>query len=96
LRPNPKPSRSNPAAFLTLEQLQTGHFQMDGSIKLITPELMRELGAEDYSRGLGVNDHGMNPGAAAIKDWQFGWHTRRNERSRLDGNQVQQLEVSPP
>lgn len=65
---------------------------MDLSITLITPDIMRELGAADYDRGLGINDHGMNPGSLAIKDWQCGWHGRRIERSRMlahqDGQQL--------
>jgi hypothetical protein len=66
------------------------------SDSIISRETIRARGAAAFSAGRGVDDHGMNPGAAAIKDWQFGWHTRRIERSRVDGNQAQQLEVSPP
>jgi hypothetical protein len=70
---------------------------MDLSIRLITPEIMRELGADAFDRGLGVDDHGMNPWVSARKDWQYGWHQRRIERSRARGNQLQQLaEECPP
>lgn len=71
---------------------------MDLSIRLITPELMQELGADAFDQGLGVNDHGMNPGSRAIRDWQAGWHRQRVKNSRKRGNQAaQQLaEVSPP
>lgn len=55
---------------------------MDRSISLITPEIMRELGAEAYDQGVGFNDHGMNPGAHAIKDWKFGWLGREREVAR--------------
>jgi hypothetical protein len=63
---------------------------MDRSITLITPDLMRERGAEAFDRGLGVEDHEMNHDAAARKDWQFGWHARRIQRSRERGNQAAQ------
>jgi hypothetical protein len=55
---------------------------MDLSIKLITPELMEEFGAEAFDMGLGVNDHGMNPGSHAIRDWQAGWHRQRVKRQK--------------
>lgn len=66
---------------------------MDLSISLITPEIMRELGADDFDRGRGVDEHGMNPGAPAIKDWQYGWHQRLVERSQAI---EQQLAECPP
>jgi hypothetical protein len=49
------------------------------AIPAITPEIMRQFGAESFDDGLGVNDHGMPPGSRAAKDWEFGWHTRRVE-----------------
>lgn len=52
---------------------------MDHSIRLVTPELMREIGAEDYDRGVPIDGHGMNPGAHAIVDWQRGWLWRERE-----------------
>jgi hypothetical protein len=61
---------------------------VDTSITLITPDMQRERGAHAFDQGLGVDDHHMNPGAPAIRDWQFGWHTRRIERSRKAGNHV--------
>lgn len=68
---------------------------MDFSITLITPENMRERGAEAYDQGLGEHDHGLVD-REAIKHWQAGWHIRRVERAQ-ERNQVQQLaEVSPP
>lgn len=69
---------------------------MDTSIRLATPELMRERGAAAFDAGLGVDDHGMNWSAPARKDWQYGWHARRVERSRLSGHQVQQLAGACP
>lgn len=49
---------------------------MDLSIRLITPEIMREFGAHDYDRGVPFDGHNMNPGAPAIADWQAGWLQR--------------------
>jgi hypothetical protein len=69
---------------------------MDLSLPLITPEFWEDCGAQTYDDGLPITAHNMNPGAAAIEDFENGWHRQRIERSRLDGNQVQQLEVSPP
>jgi hypothetical protein len=78
---------------------------MDHSIRLITPEIMRELGADAFDRGLGVDDHGMNPWVPARKDWQYGWHMRRVQRSGQAGNHITDVtnmvgqhlaEVSPP
>lgn len=70
---------------------------MDRSISLVTPDMQRARGADAFDEGRGVDDHHMNPGAPAIKDWQAGWHQRRVERSRKAGNPVQQLaEACPP
>jgi len=70
---------------------------VDLSIRLVTPDMQRDRGAQAFDEGRGVDDHHMNPGAPAIRDWQFDWHTRRIERSRKAGNQVQQLaEACPP
>lgn len=52
---------------------------MDISIRLITPEVMRELGAGDYDRGVPITGHNMNPGSHAIKDWEMGWLGRERE-----------------
>jgi hypothetical protein len=50
---------------------------MDHSIRPVTPQIMRERGAQAYDMGLGINDHHMNPSALAIADWQAGWMERR-------------------
>jgi hypothetical protein len=64
---------------------------VDTSIKLVTPKDMRDLGADDYDRGVPIDGHGMNPGAHAIADWTDGWRAR--ERDVL----AEQLAgVSPP
>lgn len=49
---------------------------MDCSIQPVTPALMRERGAEAFDRGLGIDDHNMNPDAIAISDWRKGWQER--------------------
>lgn len=71
---------------------------MDRSISLVTPDMHRARGADAFDEGRSVDDHHMNAGSPAIKDWQYGWHQRRIERSRARGNQgVQQLaEACPP
>lgn len=61
---------------------------MDLPIRSVTPDMQRDRGAQAFDDGRGVDDHYMNPGAPAIKDWQFGWHQRRTERSRLSGNHI--------
>ena len=65
---------------------------MDFSIASITPALMRKRGADAFDRGLTLDDHGMNPGAAAIADWKSGWLARHYEVV-VEGHQLQ---VSPP
>ena len=50
---------------------------MDYSIQPVTPDGMRARGADAFDRGLGIDDHGMNPGSAAIADWRKGWQERQ-------------------
>ena len=50
---------------------------MDESIRPVTPEIVRERGAKAFDDGRGIDDHHMNPGSPAIKDWQQGWRDRR-------------------
>jgi hypothetical protein len=52
---------------------------MDFSIRPVTPEIMRKRGADAFDRGLTLDDHGMNPSAAAIADWKTGWLARHHE-----------------
>ena len=49
---------------------------MDETIAIITHEIMRKRGADAFDRGLSLDDHGMNSGAAAIADWKSGWLAR--------------------
>lgn len=53
---------------------------MDLSIYKVTPDILRDRGAEDYDRGFDVHDHGMTD-RAQIKHCEFGWHQRRQERA---------------
>jgi hypothetical protein len=46
---------------------------MDHSIKLVSAEMQFERGVVAHAHGRGVDDHYMNPGSPAIKDWQAGW-----------------------
>lgn len=50
---------------------------MDPSIRPVTPEIMRERGAQAFDDGRGIDDHHMNLGAPAIADWRKGWLERR-------------------
>ena len=65
---------------------------MDCAIQPITPALMRKRGADAFDRGLTLDDHGMNPSAAAIADWKSGW-LKRHYEVFVEGRQLQ---VSPP
>lgn len=50
---------------------------MDHAITLVTPAMNRQRGADAFDRGVGIDDHHMNPGAPAIADWRKGWMERR-------------------
>lgn len=50
---------------------------MDYSIQPVTPQIMRERGSDAFDRGLGIDDHNMNPDAIAIADWRKGWQERQ-------------------
>jgi hypothetical protein len=52
---------------------------VDHSITLITPAMHRQRGADAFDRGLGIDDHDMNPGSPAIADWKHGWIWRQAE-----------------
>jgi hypothetical protein len=61
--------------------------------QIVTREEMRLRGAEAFDEGRGINDHDMNPGAAAIEDWQAGWRARQVAADRTF---VTMLEGTPP
>lgn len=52
---------------------------MDLSIRPVTPEIMRQRGADAFDRGIDVDGHEMNAhtSAMAIADWRKGWLERR-------------------
>ena len=41
--------------------------------QIVSRDYMRTKGAEAFADGQGRNDHDMNPGSAAIAEWQAGW-----------------------
>jgi hypothetical protein len=50
---------------------------VDASITLVTPAMNRQRGADAFDRGLGIDDHNMNPWVNAVADWRKGWQERR-------------------
>ena len=52
---------------------------MDFSIRPITAEIRRQLGAEAFDRGLSLDDHGMGQDDPALADWKTGWLARHHE-----------------
>jgi hypothetical protein len=56
---------------------------MDESIRPVTPEMMRQFGADDFDRGLGIDDHGMNPWVPAVADWKAGYLERKAQVGAL-------------
>lgn len=52
---------------------------MDFSISLVTPEMNRQRGADAFDRGVGIDEHHMNPGSPAIADWKKGWMERQGQ-----------------
>jgi len=61
--------------------------------QIVSREDMRSRGAEAFDEGRGINDHNMNPCAAAIDDWQAGWRARQIAANRPA---VTMLEGTPP
>ena len=49
------------------------------SYEIISREMIRAKGAAAFDKGLGHDDHGMNPGSPAIEDWQLGYRQRRDQ-----------------
>jgi hypothetical protein len=50
--------------------------------QIVTRDAIKARGAAAFDAGLSEKEHGMNPGSVAVKEWQFGWHTRRIELAR--------------
>jgi hypothetical protein len=67
---------------------------MDLSIKTISPGMHFDRGVNAHAHGRGINDHYMNPGALAIKEWQRGWRFAVHQAGLA--MQAHQVEVSPP
>ena len=61
--------------------------------QIVSREEMRSRGAEAFDHGRSINDHNMNPGAAAIDDWQAGWRARQAAANRAFANM---FEGTPP
>lgn len=69
---------------------------MDLSIQAVTPEIMRQFGADAFDRGLGINDHNMNPWVPAVADWQKGWRDRRASAHAIALVKFAAQGVTPP
>ena len=67
---------------------------MDHSIYLVTPAMNRKRGADAFDRGLGIDDHNMNPWAEAVADWRKGWMERRTQVC-ADDLLIQALGMTP-
>jgi hypothetical protein len=58
---------------------------------IIPRETIRKLGARDFDKGLGINDHGMNPWSAAIADWRAGYLERQAEVRRQEAHAAAEM-----
>jgi hypothetical protein len=47
--------------------------------QIVTHAMMMDRGAAAFDKGLGIDHHDMNHGAAAIPWWQAGWRARQKE-----------------
>lgn len=57
--------------------------------QIISREMIRARGRAAHAAGKARNGHNMNPGAAAIAEWQAGWdeadeHSRETENQQLE------------
>lgn len=48
--------------------------------QIISRAQIRARGQDAFAAGLGREDHHMNPGAAAIEEWQAGWDEAQAEK----------------
>lgn len=44
---------------------------------IIPRDIIRQRGADAFDEGRGIDDHNMNPWAAAVADWQAGYRERQ-------------------
>jgi hypothetical protein len=60
--------------------------------QIVTRAMMMDRGAAAVDKGLGIDDHDMNHGAAAIQWWQASWRARSAEIAVQAAAQI----VMPP
>jgi hypothetical protein len=63
---------------------------------IIPRETIRQRGAWAFDQGRSIDDHGMNPGAPAIEDWQDGYRERQAAVYAREVIKYCAGEVSPP
>jgi hypothetical protein len=56
---------------------------VDYSIRQVTPEIMRERGADAFDNGVPIDGHNMNPWVDAVADWRKGWQERQAQVGAL-------------
>lgn len=56
--------------------------------QIVTHAMMMDRGAAAFEKGLGIDDHDMNHGAAAIQWWQAGWRARSAEIAKQAAAQI--------
>lgn len=63
--------------------------------QIVSRDMIRAKGAAAFDKGLKHDQHGMNPGAPAIDDWQLGWRQRRDQvaQEKYDRLTKRQAEV---
>ena len=40
---------------------------------IVSRDMIRACARDDFAKGVGRDEHNMNPGSAAIADWQDEW-----------------------
>ena len=57
--------------------------------QIVSRAMIFDRGAAAFAKGLGLNDHNMNPGAPAIADWQAGWKDAKQRWNRAMRRQAE-------
>lgn len=57
--------------------------------QIVSRAMIFDRGAAAYAKGLGIDAHGMNPGAPAIPDWQAGWLDAKQRWNRAMRRQAE-------